>query len=133
VTAPKKPINSRAKGKRGELQFAKALAELGHPAARGQQRKGGEDSPDVICPSLPWVHWEVKLMASCKMFSPATVADWEAQATRDSGTRHPVLAHRWNGARQWWVRVWTSGRGPYWQALPDFIANLPPVLERGKA
>ena len=124
MTAPrKKPVNSRAKGKRGELEFAHALTALGYPATRGQQRKGGEDSPDVICEGLSWVHWEVKFMATCQMFSPAQVAQWEAQATRDCGTKHPVIAHRWNGARSWWVRVWTSGHGPYWQTLPDFIES----------
>lgn len=60
MTAPKKkPINSRAKGKRGELQLAHKLTELGYPAERGQQRKGGEDSPDVICDRLRERGWKV--------------------------------------------------------------------------
>lgn len=122
MTISKKPINSRAKGKRGELEFAHALTALGFAASRDQQRKGGEDSPDVICEALSWLHWEVKFMATCQMFSPAQVAQWDAQATRDRGTKHPIIAHRWNGARRWWVRTLTTGRGPYWQTLPDFIA-----------
>ncbi len=42
MTAPlkKKPVNSRRKGASAELEFAKALTALGHPAERGQQRKG---------------------------------------------------------------------------------------------
>ena len=63
-------------------------------------------------------------MADCKLFSPAQVKAWEAQARRDAGTIHPVIAHRWDGSRQWWVRVLTSGRGPYWQTLEEFLAHV---------
>jgi len=119
----KRLINSRRKGADAERELAKKLTELGFPAERGQQKRGGADSPDVICESLGWLHWEVKLVSTCRILSPAQVAEWEAQATRDCGTKHRVIAHRWNGARQWWVQVWTSGQGPYWQTLYDFLAN----------
>ena len=120
----KKPINSRAKGVRGELEFAKALTAAGYPATRGQQHAGGSESPDVRCESLRWIHWEIKRTATCQMFSPAQVAQWEAQARRDARTIHPIIVHRWDGSRQWWVRVMTSGRGPYWQTLDDFLAHV---------
>jgi len=125
----KKPINSRAKGARGELEFAKALTAAGYPATRGQQHAGGADSLDVRCPSLSWIHWEVKRTKACQIFAPAQIKQWQAQATRDARTIHPVIAHRWDGSRQWWVRVTTSGHGPYWQTLEDFLQNLP---ERSK-
>jgi hypothetical protein len=38
-------MNSRNKGKRGELEAAKFLASEGFPARRGQQFSGGADSP----------------------------------------------------------------------------------------
>jgi Holliday junction resolvase len=41
-------MNSRAKGKRGELEIAKVLRENGYDAHRGQQYKGGADSPIKI-------------------------------------------------------------------------------------
>ena len=41
-------MNSRTKGKRGELELAKALRLYGYDARRGQQYHGGADSPDVI-------------------------------------------------------------------------------------
>lgn len=121
MTAPRKRVNSRAKGKRGELQLAKALTDLGHPARRGQQRKGGEDSPDVICESLPGVHFECKLTATCQFHSPAQLAEWDAQARRDAGARLGVVAHRWNGARNWWARVLLPGRLAIWVPLADFV------------
>lgn len=120
----KKPVNSRRKGATAELEFAKKLTELGHPAERGQQRKGGSDSPDVLCPSLPLVHWEVKFYKDCQLFSPAMVATWDAQATQDCGPKYPVIAHRWNGSRQWWVRVLSAERGAYWQPLEVALPYL---------
>lgn len=122
TTPKKKPINSRAKGKRGELQLAHKLTELGYPAERGQQRKGGEDSPDVLCPSLKGWHIECKLTATCQMFSPATLKDWMEQARRDcGGKRMPIVIHRWNGARDWWVLVMPWARPWYWQRLDLFL------------
>jgi hypothetical protein len=46
-------MNSRNKGKRGELEAAHMLTHEGFPARRGQQFSGGTDSPDVVCESLP--------------------------------------------------------------------------------
>ena len=41
-------MNSRAKGKRGELDCRSLLREFGYEAHRGQQHQGGAESPDVI-------------------------------------------------------------------------------------
>lgn len=129
MTAPtkKKPVNSRAKGKRGELQLAHTLTALGYPAERGQQRKGGEDSPDVLCPSLAGFHIEAKFTATCQLHSPKKLAQWDAQARRDAGQfRTPLVVHRWNGCTTWWVRVLKPGLMPLWLPLPDFLAHLDP-------
>lgn len=120
--------NSRAKGARGERELAKALTALGHPATRGVQHQGGEDSPDVRCPSLAGVHWEVKFYATCQMFSPTMLSTWRAQAERDAGDRLPVIAHRWNGSRAWWVAVARPGRPLIWLTLPDLIATIEEYL-----
>lgn len=121
----KKRVNSRSKGKRGELELAHALTALGYPAERGQQRKGGEDSPDVLCPSLGGYHIEAKITATCKMHSPAALAEWDAQAIRDAnGKRVPLVVHRWNGQRVWWVRVLMPGRKPFWMTLPHFLSDV---------
>lgn len=52
--------NSRDKGKRGEREVAKLFEVNGYTARRGQQFRGGPDSPDVIVEELPWLHLEVK-------------------------------------------------------------------------
>ena len=55
------PINSKAKGKRNELAWVHLLKAAGYPSARrGQQFKGTEDSPDIICPELDMIHFECK-------------------------------------------------------------------------
>ena len=52
-------INSRAKGARGEREFAAFMREHGYEAHRGQQFAGSADSPDVVH-SIPGIHIEVK-------------------------------------------------------------------------
>ncbi|GAA5514786.1 hypothetical protein Dcar01_03547 [Deinococcus carri] len=124
MTAPtrKKPVNSRAKGANGERELAKVLTDLGYPARRGQQFRGGAESPDVVCESLKGWHIEAKRTATCQMFSPATLKNWMEQARRDCGGRRmPIVIHRWNGARDWWVLVMPYARPWYWQRLDLFL------------
>lgn len=123
MSGAKKRVNSRRKGKTGELELARRLGELGFPAKRGQQFKGGQDSPDVVCEGLSNIHWEVKRYADCKMFSAATLREWDRQAMEDAGPKLPVIAHRWNGQSTWWVRVLKTFSRPYWQTLEDFLAD----------
>lgn len=53
--------NSNRKGKRLERELASLLRNEGFGSARrGQQRRGGPDSPDVLCEDLPRIHWESK-------------------------------------------------------------------------
>lgn len=86
-------INSRSKGKRGELQFRDFLRERGIEARRGQQFSGGNESPDVIS-NLNGVHWEVKYVESGNPYL------WLDQAINDAGDNLPIVAHRRNG-RDW--------------------------------
>lgn len=51
-------LNARQKGKRIEREAVQLLQRCGFDARRGQQHRGGTDSPDVICDALP--HIEVK-------------------------------------------------------------------------
>ena len=125
ITSRKKPINSRTKGASAELELAKILTALGFPASRSQQQKGGADSPDVVCKALSGFHIEAKITQGCKRFSPAMLAEWDAQAIRDAGGLSvPLVVHRWSRQTVWWVRVLQPGRRPYWQALPDFLAEV---------
>lgn len=87
-------MNSRDKGKRGELELSHFLTEHGFPARRGQQFSGSPDSPDVICKSLPF-HFEVK-RTECLSLYPAM-----QQAVNDAGEGSvPLVAHRRN-RREW--------------------------------
>jgi len=89
-------INSRAKGARAERAFALWLKEEGWHAKRGVQHAGrdaetGQDAPDVICPDLSWLHFEVKHVQALN------IIDAMDQAKRDAGEKVPVVAHRKNG------------------------------------
>jgi hypothetical protein len=92
-------INSRSKGKRGELEFAEVLRREGgfKSARRGRQFQGTPDSPDVACDELAGWHIEVKRVEA----GTGTVYRWLEKATADAGVDHlPVVAHRRNG-RDW--------------------------------
>src|ERR1700691_5038342 len=90
-------INSRQKGKVGELEIDEFLGEHGFPRARrGQQFSGLGDSPDVV--GVPGVHVEVKRVEK------GTLYDWMAQAKRDAKAGNiPVVMHR--RSRQDWVAI----------------------------
>lgn len=95
-------MNSRTKGANGEREFARKLQEYGYDARRGQQYKGGSDSPDVV--GLDGVHIEVKRVEHLRLY------DAMAQSIRDAGEELPIVAHRKNGER-WLVTV----------TFPDFM------------
>lgn len=90
-------MNSREKGKRGEREAASFLTDEGFPARRGQQFAGSPDSPDVVCPFLKGVHFEVKRTQRTDLYG------WLAQAKADAGAKLPVVLHRKNDAR--WVAI----------------------------
>ncbi len=82
-------VNSRAKGARGERELAIFLQERGFEARRGQQNKGGADSPDVIA-NLPNVHIECKRTETLSLYTAMT------QAIKDAGTKTPTVWHKRN-------------------------------------
>lgn len=84
---------SRNKGGVGERELAALLRDNGFDAHRGQQFKGGSDSPDVV--GLPGFHVE------CKRVEKGSLYEWLAQAQCDAaGKSIPVVAHRKNH-REW--------------------------------
>ena len=70
--------------------FAALLREHGFDARRGQQFSGSVESPDVVSPALPWLHFEVKRCERVDLRS------WCAQAEGDCGGKPWVVALRWN-------------------------------------
>lgn len=102
-------MNSRQKGKRGELEFVNFLKARNINARRGQQYAGGTDSPDVIAEGcLHNVHIEVKRTERTDIYS------WLEQAFKDAAKssldldtfalgKLPVVAHKKNG--KGWVAI----------------------------
>ena len=88
--------NSNQKGKRGELEWSNFLKPYFPSARRGQQFRGGSDSPDVIVEELPQFHFEVKRTETLSLY-PAM-----EKALEDAGDAAPVLAHKRNN-KPWLV------------------------------
>lgn len=82
-------INSKEKGKRGELEVAALLREYGYDEGRrGQQYCGTNGDADVV--GLPGVHIEVKRVEKLNLHEA-----WK-QADADCGGKMPVVVHRKN-------------------------------------
>jgi len=93
------PINSRQKGARAERQFRDLLRAEGYlNARRGQQFSGGPASPDVVCPELEFVHWEIKSVERLN------IEDAMDQARRECGRKVPVVAHK-RSFRPWLITM----------------------------
>jgi len=95
-------MNSRNKGKRGELEWRDQIIAAGKErgkeweARRGQQFSGNPDSPDVIT-NLPY-HFEVKRVQALN------ISKAMQQAKLECGNKPPVVAHRKNG-EPWMVTL----------------------------
>lgn len=86
---PKKRKDSRDKGKRGERGWRNFLWHQGFTDAyRSQQFCGSNNSADVIDPSMPNIHYEVKI----GMQVPKKIYDYVEQAKNDCGINTPVIA-----------------------------------------
>ena len=89
--------NSRTKGKLGELEAAKVLAEiLGMEVRRSQQYSGAGHTADLY--GLPGVHVEVKRTESFRLWK--AVGQASADASADDV---PVVLHR--KSREPWVVI----------------------------
>lgn len=90
-------MNSKQKGKRGELEAAKLLREYGYDTRRGVQYKGGAESPDVT--GLPYCHLEIKRVERL------VIQEAIDQAKRDKAeTELAVVMHRKNNC-EWLVTM----------------------------
>ena len=107
-------MNSRRKGKEGELSLARKLREYGYDCRRGQQYSGGANGDaDVV--GLPGIHIE------CKRVERLNLTEAMKQARRDAlPGEFPVVFHRRNG-EPWlvtmplekWIEIyreWEAGR-----------------------
>lgn len=82
-------MNSRDKGKRGELEVAHLLKKYGYDARRGQQYAGSNGDPDVV--GLPDIHLEVKRVEKLN------IDEALQQSIRDARDAEvPIVMHRKN-------------------------------------
>lgn len=82
-------MNSREKGKRGELELSHKLQDYGYCTRRGQQFCGIEGNADVV--GLPGIHIE------CKRVEKLNIYDAMSQSIRDSKDgEYPTVFHRKN-------------------------------------
>lgn len=111
-------MNSRNKGKRGERDWCEFLRQRGYDARRGQQYRGGEDAPDVVCPRLGWLHMEVKRSERLR------IREAMEQAAGDAGPGQvPIVAHRENG-KEWLVTLRA-------EAFVNLLTAISPPCEGG--
>ena len=100
-------INSKAKGKKGELELAAKLREYGYDVRRSVQYNGkAEDGqPDLV--GLPHIHVECKRTETLRLYDAIDQAKRDSEITGD----HPVVFHRRNNCE--WVAI---------MPLEDFMA-----------
>ena len=87
--------HSKRKGKRGELELAAAFREEGFDARRGQQFKGGPESPDLIVDDLPWLHVECKRVEAFRLWDAFLQARHESPEGAIPAVFHRKSRHPW--------------------------------------
>ncbi len=104
-------MNSRDKGKRGELELAHVLRDYGYDSRRGQQFSGINGDADVV--GLPGIHIE------CKRVEKLNINKAMEQAVRDSRTHEkPTVFHRTN-REKWKVTMLLEDWLDLFQAWED--------------
>lgn len=88
--------NGNKKGKVGELEAAALLRKHGFEARRGQQYKGGGDSPDIIH-NLEGFHIEVKRVEALSLYTALDQANADKKSSESA-----LVLHRRN-KRPWVV------------------------------
>ena len=102
-------LNSRQKGKRGELELSHKLQEYGYDTRRGQQYCGANGDADVV--GLPNIHIECKRVQNLNIYNAIK------QAQNDSNSNElPAVFHR-KDRQEWlvtmtlddWMKIYKAG------------------------
>lgn len=101
---------SRDKGKRGEREVVALLRKHGFEARRGQQFRGGSDSPDIIH-NMEGFYIEVKLRQNLNLYDTIDVAMTEKKSHED------VLVFHRKNARPWLI---TMDAGDFLELMEEF-------------
>ena len=113
-------INSRQKGKRGELSVAKILREFGFEARRSQQFSGKEGDADVV--GVPGLHLEVKNVEHLNLDSAMDQSERDAHAefVKTGKSVVPVVVHK-KSRTDWKITMY----------FKDFLDMFGDVLKGG--
>lgn len=102
-------LNSRQKGKRGELELSHKLQEYGYDTRRGQQYCGANGDADVV--GLPNIHIECKRVQNLNIYNAIK------QAQNDANSNElPAVFHR-KDRQEWlvtmtlddWMKIYKAG------------------------
>ena len=86
-------MNSRTKGKRGELEVAHLLKEYGYNARRGQQFSGINGDADVV--GLPGIHLEVKRVEKLNIENAVDQSIRDAREHEKAAVLHRKNRRKW--------------------------------------
>ena len=115
------PINSRDKGKKGELELCHTLKEMfGWEARRSQQHCGDAGDADVVIEGMPLAFPEVKRV-ECLNVTQAM-----EKAVDQSQGKTPLLFHRKNRSRVGWL---LTIRLEDLMVLMDMVDSMPTPQE----
>jgi hypothetical protein len=115
------PINSRTKGKKGELELCHELKALfGWEARRSQQHCGDAGDADVVIEGLPLVFPEVKRVERLNVVEAMQKAMAQAQE------KTPLLFHRTNRSKAGWL---LTIRLEDLMVLMDMVDSMPTPQE----
>lgn len=89
-------MNSRDKGKRGELELSHILQGYGYDTRRGQQYCGSNGDADVV--GLPNIHIECKRVENLNLYKAME------QSINDAKGEIPTVFHRKNN-QKWLVTM----------------------------
>lgn len=93
------PINSKQKGKRGELEICGLLKNYGYDVRRSVQYNGKAQDGQADVVGLPGIHIEIKRVEKLNLY------DAMAQAVRDAkDDETPAVFHRKNN-KEWLVTL----------------------------
>lgn len=106
-------MNSRAKGKKGELELVHVLKSHGFEnVRRGQQYSGSNGDADVV--GIEGLHIEVKRRER------VSINDWIMQSEEDAREDElPVVIHRRNH-EEWKASVWLHDFLKLWKKAQAF-------------
>lgn len=114
-------MNSRTKGKRGELELAHVLNEYGYETRRGCQYSGANGDADVE--GLPGIHTEVKRVEKLNIYNAMDQSkrDAYADSLKHGHEMLPTVFHRKNHC-EWlvtmrledWIKIYKEWEAEQW-------------------